>query len=143
MTTPAELAALDAELHEALAEMQQATDALRAESAALLAGIEVERAQLRAAREQAPEEYAEQAREGGAGRARQELQRRIDGEETTWREVLSGEDPHWSAVEVRTEIAGDARAEVDLIEQSDPDLARTYRTHATLREGGRIGEWHR
>lgn len=136
-----QVAALRADMREALAEMQQVADELRAQSASLLAEVEIERAQLRAAREQAEAEYAEQARGGEAGRAREELQRRIDDEETTWRAVMSGEDRHWSAIEVREEIVGDARTEVDRLEVDDPEMARRYREHATLREGDRIGEW--
>lgn len=69
------------------------------------------------------------------------LQGRIDKDETSWRLVMSGEDTHWSAEEVRAEIVGDARAEVDEIERSEPDLAASYREHAVLRQGDRIGEW--
>ena len=141
MTSNEQLAALSAEMREALAEMQQVADELRAQSASLLAEVDAERAQLRAARERATEEYADEAREGEAGRAREELQRRIDEEKTTWRAVMSGEDQHWSAVEVREEVVGDARAEVDRIELEDPEMAARYRAHATLRQGDRIGEW--
>lgn len=142
MTSDDQLAALNAELRQALAEMQQVTDELRRESASLLAQVEAERAALRADRLRAGEEYAERARAGEAGRAREELQRRIDREETTWRAVMSGADQHWSAVEVRDEIAGDARAEVDRMELEDPELSESYRQHATLRTGDRIGEWN-
>ena len=135
------LATLNAELREALAEMQAAADELRAQSASLLAEVQIEQAQLRAAREHAEQGYAEEAREGGAGRARQVLQKRIDDEETDWRQVMSGVDQHWSAVEVRDEIVGDARQEVDELELRDPETARKYRDAATLRRGDRIGEW--
>jgi hypothetical protein len=135
------LASLSAEMRLALAEMEQAADELRSQSASLLAEVEVERQQLREARERATQEYAEQARDGEAGAAREELQDRIDQGETTWREVLSGEDQHWSAVEVRDEIVGDARAEVDRVEREDPEMSERYRRHATLRRGDRIGEW--
>ena len=141
MASNEQMAALHAEMRDALAEMQQVADELRAQSASLLAEVDAERAQLREARERATEEYAEGAREGEAGRAREELQRRMDREETTWRAVMSGEDQHWSAVEVRDEIVGDARAEVDRIELEDRAMADTYRAHATLRQGDRIGEW--
>lgn len=141
MTSDDQLAALSAEMREALAEMQQVADELRAQSASLLAEVEAERATLREARERAQEEYAEQAREGAAGRAREELQRRIDREETSWRAVMSGEDQHWSAVEVRHEIVGDARTEVDRMELEDPGFSDVYRRHASLRRGDRIGEW--
>lgn len=135
------LTALQAELRDALAEMQQITDELRTQSASLRAEVEAERAQLRADRERAEQEYAEEAREGGAGRARQVLQKRIDDEETDWRQVMSGADGHWSAAEVRDEIVGDARAEIDQVELEDSEMAERYRAAATLRRGDRIGEW--
>lgn len=138
-----ELEALRAELWAALDEVQQVTDRLRADGVALRAELDAERATLRAAREEAETTYAEEARDGDAGRARQELQRRIDAEETTWRDVMSGADQHWSAIEVREEVVGDARAEVDRIELTDPEAAERYREHATLRRGDRIGEWTR
>ena len=136
-----QLAALNAEMREALAEMQRVADELREQSVTMLAQVDAERMALREARERATEEYAEQARDGDAGRAREELQKRIDREETTWRAVMSGEDQHWSAVEVRDEIVGDARGEVDQLEREDPRLSEQYRAHATLRRGDRIGEW--
>lgn len=136
-----QLAQFRATMAEAMAELQQTTDELRAHSATFLAEVEQERARLRAERERAEVAYAEQARDGEAGDARRELQKRIDDEETTWREVISGADEHWSAREVRSELVGDARAEIDAIEESDPELARRYREHARLRDGDRNGEW--
>jgi hypothetical protein len=138
---PSEFDLLREEFRAAITEVQEISDQLRTQSASFLAEIEVERAQLRAAREQALAEYAEEAREGDAGRAREELQRRIDAEETTWHAVMSGADDHWSAIEVREEVVGDARAEVDRIELTDPETAERYRAQATLREGQRTGEW--
>lgn len=132
---------LVAAMRETLAEMTAVTEDLRRESALMNAEVEAERAALRAERDRALDDYAELARDGGAGEAREELQGRNDKEETTWREVMSGVDTHWSAVEVRAEIVGDARAEVDEIERSEPDLAVQYREHAVLRQGDRIGEW--
>ena len=136
------LAQLRASMAEALAELQQTTDALREQSATFLVEVDQERARLRAERERAQAEYAEQARDGQAGDARRVLQERIDDDETTWRDVISGADEHWSAREVRAELVKDARAEVDAIEESDPELARRYRAHAHLRRDDRIGEWH-
>lgn len=136
-----ELAALREELRVAMGELEQAVEGLRTDGAAFLAQVETERAELRAAREEAMAEYAEEAREGGAGRARAELQRRLDAEETTWRAVMSGADEHWSAVQVRAEVVGDARAEIDVIERTDPEAARRYREAAVLRSGDRVGEW--
>lgn len=130
-------------LHEAMAEMEAVTEDLRRESATMNAEVEAERAALRAQRAHALDEYAELAREGGAGEAREVLQGRLDQEETTWRDVMSGVDTHWSATAVRDEIVGDARAEVDEIERSEPALAATYREQAVLRNDDRIGEWTR
>lgn len=140
---PAEqVAQLRAGMVEALAELQQATDELREQSASFLSDVEAERARVRAERERAESAYAEQARDGEAGDARRELQERLDRDETTWRAVISGADEHWSAREVRTQVVGEARAEIDAIEESDPDLAARYRAHARLRRDDRTGEWH-
>ena len=135
------LADLRAQLAETLEEMEAATAALRDQSATFLAEVEAERAHLRAARERAEHQYADEARAGGAGGARQQLQRRIDEEETTWRDVLSGADEHWTAREVRQELVDDARHEIDQIEQTDPELAVKYRAHARLRRDETIGRW--
>jgi hypothetical protein len=132
---------LTAAMRETMAEMQAVTEDLRRESALMNAEVDAERAALRAERDRALDDYSELARDGGAGEAREELQRRIDKDETTWLDVMSGVDTHWSAEEVRAEIVGDARAEVDEIERSEPDLAVQYREHAVLRQGDRIGEW--
>ena len=132
---------LIAAMRETMAEMQAVTEDLRRESALIHAEVEAERAALRAERDRALDDYADLARDGGAGEAREELQRRIDKDETTWRDVMSGVDTHWSAEEVRAEIVGDARAEIDEIERSEPDLALQYREHAVLRQDDRIGEW--
>jgi hypothetical protein len=137
-----QLAQFRATMAEAMAELQQTTEELRAQSATFLAEVEQERQRLRADRERAEAEYAEQARDGQAGDARRELQERIDNDETTWREVISGADDHWSAREVRAELVTDARSEIDAIEESDPDLAQRYRAHARLRDGDPNGEWH-
>lgn len=137
-----QVAELRAKMAEALAELQETTDALREQSATFLAEVDQERARLRGERERAQAEYAEQARDGQAGDARRVLQERIDEDETTWRDVISGADEHWSARDVRAELVKDARAEVDAVEESDPELARRYRAHAHLRRDDRIGEWH-
>ena len=130
-------------LHEAMAEMEAVTEDLRRESALMNAEVDAERDALRAQRAHALDGYADLAREGGAGEAREALQRRLDRDETTWRDVMSGVDTHWSAEDVRAEIVGDARAEVDEIERSEPGLAATYRDQAVLRRDDRIGEWTR
>lgn len=130
-------------MREAMAEMEAVTEDLRRESALMNLEVEAERAALQAQRAHALDDYAELAREGGAGEAREVLQGRIDRDETTWRDVMSGVDTHWSAEDVRAEIIGDARAEVDEIERTEPGLAATYRQQAVLRDGDRLGEWDR
>lgn len=140
--SPDEFAQLRITIAEAMAELQQTTDDLRKQSETFLAEVNQERALLRNARERSEAEYAEQARDGQAGNARRELQGRIDQEVTTWRDVMSGADEHWSAREVRAEFVTDARARIDAIEESDPELARRYRAHAHLRRDDRKGEWH-
>ena len=120
------LAQLRAGMAEAMADLQQVTAELREQSSTFLAEVEQERARLRADRERPAADYADQARDGGAGEARRELQERIDEGETSWRDVLSGADDHWSARDVRAELVGDARAEIDALEESDPELAQMY-----------------
>lgn len=143
MSTEDDVDDLTLAMREAIAEMEAVTEDLRRESALMNLEVEAERAALRAERAHALDDYAELAREGGAGEAREVLQRRIDHDETSWRDVMSGVDTHWSAQDVRAEIVGDARAEVDEIERTEPDLAATYRQHAVLRDGDRRGEWNR
>ncbi|MFC6285786.1 hypothetical protein ACFP3Q_01010 [Nocardioides sp. GCM10027113] len=48
---------------------------------------------------------------------------------------------HWSADEVRDEIVGDARAEIDRLERDDAEMSDRYRRHASLRRGEKIVEW--
>ena len=65
----------------------------------------------------------------------------MDRGETTWRDVLSGRDDHWSAEDVREEVVRETRSEIDRLELQDEDFRRTYRQDAVLRRGQETGEW--
>ncbi|MGZ4743920.1 MAG: hypothetical protein ACXVYS_12015 [Oryzihumus sp.] len=141
MPSAEEMDALSAEFRAAIHEIQELTDSLRDGSAGLLEEVRAERDSLRQAREREADELAAAAREGEHGPARQELQRRLDRAQTTWRAVMSGQDEHWSAVEVRAEVVGDARQAIDDLEKADPGFADTYREIAPLRADKEPGEW--
>lgn len=139
--TPQDLGAVRTEFRQAMREIEQVTAQLRATSRALESDLAGQLEELRRQRREAEGEYAEQARRGDAGQARKRLQERMDKGETTWRDVLSGRDDHWSAQDVREEVARDARQEVDRLELEDEDFRRTYRQDAVLRRGQETGEW--
>lgn len=136
-----ELDALTAEFRSAIAEIQGLTDTLRHDSAGLLEQVRAERDALRETRERCTNELAAAARAGEQGPARRELQRRLDLEQTTWRAVMSGQDEHWSAVEVRAEVVGDARRTIDELEKDDPEFSESYREVAPLRADKEPGDW--
>lgn len=136
-----DLGTLRTEFRQAMREIEQVTAQLRATSRQLEADLQGQLDELRRQRRDAEGEYAEQARRGEAGKARQRLQERMDRGETTWREVLSGRDDHWSAEDVREEVVRDTRAEIDRLELQDEDFRRTYRQDAVLRRGQETGEW--
>ncbi|MFQ6172767.1 hypothetical protein ACK8HX_14245 [Oryzobacter sp. R7] len=141
---------VEREADELLIEMQQSARELED----LLAGIEQQvdevnaaletiRTEVRAAEsENSREEYDRAARSGELGPERQELQRRLDRGETTWRDVVSGRDSHPSAVAVRAEVTGTLRETVDRLEREDPEFREAYRSVATLRDAdGDPGDW--
>lgn len=136
-----DLGALRTEFRQAMREIEQVTTQLRASNRALQDDLQGQLEELRRQRAEAESEYAQQARDGAAGQARKRLQERMDRGETTWREVMSGQDEHWSAEDVREEIARDARQEVDRLELQDEEFRRTYRQDAVLRRGQETGEW--
>lgn len=136
-----DLGALRTEFRQAMREVEQVTSQLRATNRALQGHLQAQLDELRRQRHAAEGEYAEQARRGDAGPARKRLQERMDRGETTWRDVLSGRDDHWSAEDVREEVAREARQEVDRLELEDEAFRRTYRQDAVLRRGQETGEW--
>lgn len=139
--TGADLGALRTEFRQAMREIEQVTSELRATNHALQQELSGQLEELRRQREEAQEDYARAARDGEAGPARKRLQERMDRGETSWRDVLSGRDDHWSAEDVRAEVARDARQEIDRLESEDDEFRRTYRQDAVLRRGQQTGEW--
>lgn len=136
-----DLATIRTEFRQAMREVEQVTDQLRATNRALEEDLRGQLEELRRQRGEAESKYAEQARRGDAGQARKRLQERMDRGETSWRDVLSGRDDHWSAEDVRAEVARDARQEIDRLEFEDDEFRRTYRQDAVLRRGQQTGEW--
>lgn len=141
MTLPDHVLQAQADFRRQMGELEALTSRMRQTSKAVSAQLQGELQSLRRARQEAMGEYEESARSGDEGPARRELQARLDRGETTWRDVISGDDTHWSAEEVRDELVGDARAEIDQLELEDPEFARAYREHAVLRGDDRPGEW--
>ena len=136
-----DLGDLRTEFRQAMREIEQVTDQLRATNRALQQDLQGQLEELRRQRREAEGEYAEQARRGDAGPARKRLQERMDRGETTWRDVLSGRDEHWSAQDVRDEVAREARQEIDRLELEDEEFRRAYRQDAVLRRGQQTGDW--
>lgn len=138
-------------MREAVEQMRTAADQGEADTAAVLAKLGAIREEITSIqqeiaeeREKEAEEQAEdeaRARRGELGPAAQELQARIDRKQTTMAAVLSGEDTHWSAVEIRRTFATNMRQMIDELEEEDPEFAERYRAAATLRQGQDIGEW--
>ena len=112
-----------AELRAAVAESERAKVKLREQVS--VAREEVAQARDRFRKEQTERRQAEAAadRDGENGRARQELQRRIDARQTDWHQVMRGVDTHWSAVEVRKELEQGLTQGLKQLRESDPELA--------------------
>jgi hypothetical protein len=112
------------ELRTQVARLRSEADRIREEGARELAAMAEERDRLRAERlrreaEGRPTPDDEQP----TTEAQRVLRQRIDRRETTWAEVVRDEDQHWSAVEVRAEIAAAFRTGVEALEQEDAGLA--------------------
>ncbi|MFC7487885.1 hypothetical protein ACOCJ7_14895 [Knoellia sp. CPCC 206453] len=104
----------EADIDEILAKVGEANDLM----ARARAELDAEADDSRADREQEEKE----ARAGEFGSERRELQRRLDRDETTWADVMTGRDDHPSAVAYRGQI-GDGLQKV-VVEESakDPEL---------------------
>ncbi|PRY63178.1 hypothetical protein BCF74_1029 [Knoellia remsis] len=105
------------------------------------AELDAEADDSRADREQEEKE----ARTGALGRERQELQRRLDRNETTWAEVMSGRDEHPSAVAYRGQVGDGLRAIVEEETAKDPELREALDQMARYSEPGdpevRVPDW--
>lgn len=129
----AELRSAVAESDEAKARLQRDVTAVREEIAQARDRFRVEQAERRAAEAAAD-------REGANGKARQELQRRIDARQTDWHRVMRGVDTHWSAVEVRTELQQGLDQGLTQLRESDPELAEEIEAIRDGRAEPRIGD---
>lgn len=68
------------------------------------------------------EDEEARARTGALGASRRELQRRVDREETTWAEVMSGRDEHPTAQDYRDEIGRGVALIIEQETEKDPEL---------------------
>lgn len=136
-----QLEALAAEVRVAAGESRSDTAALRRQAEQALMRFQSERARLQADQAEHQHGVARAARAGELGPARREVQQRIDLGRTTWRDVMSGQDQHWSAADVRAEVIGDARRTIDELEKDDPEFSASYREVAPLRAESEPGEW--
>lgn len=118
------------ELDDGLAELRTLAARLRAETeriseeAELARGaLESQRDEIQRQRDEAQREAARAARLGQLGAARKELQKRLDRGQTTWRDVMTGADAHWSSKEVRQELEKDLVSTIHQLAEDDPEFA--------------------
>lgn len=96
----------------------------RAKAVTARAKVEIERDKAQDAAERRAEETA--ARTGELGPERRALQRRLDANQTTWAEVLSGRDEHETAVAYREAVGVQARKVVDRLREEDPEWGAAF-----------------
>lgn len=72
------------------------------------------------------EEEEKDARTGALGPSRQELQKRLDRDETTWRDVLTGRDTHRTAEAYREEIGRVVGQVVEQESAADPEFRKAF-----------------
>lgn len=97
------------------------------------------RAELDAEAEESQKDRADEeaeARTGALGSSRRELQRRIDREETTWAEVMSGRDAHSTAQDYRDEIGRGVTLLLEHEIEQDPELREGLELMARHTEPG-------
>ena len=132
-----ELRASGRRLDDDLAEFRRGLSSARAEVDRLRAAAVAERRRDLAEDAQA----RDSARRGEQGPAMQELQRRLDRDETSMRAVMTGEDEHWSAREVRAAVVGGFRRAVDDLVEEDPEFSDRFANVSDLPADRRAGEW--
>lgn len=122
-----------AELRSVVARQQESLRQLKDQAAAAREQVAAERDAFRRETRGQREEAAEEDRNGSNGKARQELQRRIDAGQTTMHQVMRGVDTHWSAVQVRAEVEQGVDAKVARLRAEDPRLAAEMDQRAARR----------
>ncbi|MEO7267649.1 MAG: hypothetical protein ABIW49_00370 [Knoellia sp.] len=121
----AQLRRQEAEIAEVMAGVASAAEVIERARAEIAAEADDTRADR--------EEEEKEARSGALGSTRQSLQRRIDRDETTWAEVMSGRDEHESAVDYRESIGVGMQRVVEQEREKDPEFHEGFErlsTHA-------------
>jgi hypothetical protein len=119
----AQLRRQEAEIAEVMAGVAAAAEVIERARAEIAAEAD----DTRADREQEEKE----AREGALGSGRQSLQRRIDRDETTWAEIMSGRDEHASAVDYRESIGVGMQRVVEQESAKDPEFQEGFERLST------------
>lgn len=96
----------------------------RAKSLTARARVEIERERTQDAADRRSEEA--RARTGELGPERRALQRRLDADQTSWAEVLSGRDEHETAVAYREAVGISARKVVDRLREEDAEWGEAF-----------------
>lgn len=112
-----------AELRAVLARQNEQINAYKAAVSEAREAVATERDRFREETKDQREQSAEDDRKGENGKARQELQRRIDARQTTMQRVMRGVDTHWSAVQVRQEVEQGVDATIARLRVEDPQFA--------------------
>lgn len=127
----------ESDIDDLLAKVGEANDLM----ARARAELDAEAADSRADREQEEKE----ARAGALGPDRRELQRRLDRDETTWADVMTGRDEHPSALAYRDQIGTQLRTIVEEESEKDPELREGLEHMARHSQPGdpetRIPDW--
>lgn len=123
-----------AEILKGVAEAKELMARARAE-------LDAEAAQSREERE----EEEREARSGALGADRRDLQRRLDREETSWADVMSGRDEHPTAVAYRKQLGDMMQTVVEQESEKDPALREGLENMARYTEPGdpevRVPDW--
>ncbi|EAP99790.1 hypothetical protein JNB_06464 [Janibacter sp. HTCC2649] len=119
----AQLRRQEAEIAEVMAGVASAAEVIERARAELAAEADETRADR--------EEEEKEARSGALGSSRQVLQRRIDRDETTWAEVMSGRDEHASAVDYRDSIGVGIQRVIDQERDKDPEFDEGFERLST------------
>lgn len=122
----AQLRRQDAEIAEVMAGVASAAEVVERARAELAAEADETRADR--------EGEEKEARSGALGSSRQLLQRRLDRDETTWAEIMSGRDEHASAADYRESIGVGIQRVVEQESDKDPEFDEGFERLSTQAE---------
>ncbi|HEU5038701.1 MAG TPA: hypothetical protein VFT70_16970 [Nocardioides sp.] len=111
----AELRTVVARAREQAMQITLAARRVRAEMAPL-------REQLRRQQEETDRAVRDALRNGELGPEQRALAERVVRGETTWHDVLTGADDHWTAVALREDVAADVEEVVAQLREADEDF---------------------